>query len=333
MNGIARRIRGILSIGRRERSEGPAWADDRKDTPDTGIALRVLSILCALAWGLCLHPAALFAVQNIGGLGRITPQGDVVRLAGPPGEVIDSVYVAAGDAVKAGAPLVAFKSRTMRRLELDMARLALREAKESTRMAVEAQKQKVSLLAYQADLAKKRLARVEEAGGASFSPRQMEEASEALFTAENALSVARLELEKMTLDRTLNVERATRQVELAGEKLRMATLTATRQGTVLEVHARPGEAVDGAPIVVMADLSQMYVVCDIFEGDLRRIAKGMRATVTSHSLPETLQGVVESVGMVIDERSQMGKVTIRLLNAAPVARLIHMQVNVAIHAP
>lgn len=271
------------------------------------------------------------AWQNIGGLGRIIPRGDIVQLTGPTGEIIDSIYVKQGDTVRAGALLVSFRSRAVRRFELDLAQLALRETRQVNDSVLAMKRLEVSRQEHNVELAQIRLQRVEEAGGNSFSPRQMEQYTDELFMARNLLEVARADLEKTQVEQQSGIQRATLRVGLAREQLNLAALTAPTRGTILEVNARLGETAAG-PIIRMADLTRMYVVCDIFEADLRKLTEGMKATIRSNSLPAPLEGTVESVGMIIDNRSQMGKVTIRLRNGASVARLINLQVDVSIQA-
>jgi len=83
--------------------------------------------------------------------------------------------------------------------------------------------------------------------------------------------------------------------------------------------------------VRLADLETLYVECDIFEGELRRLSPGMKATISSSSLPMDLEGVVEEIGGIVNRRSQMGQVMVRLLDSASAAGMLDMQVDVAIH--
>jgi HlyD family secretion protein len=50
----------------------------------------------------------------------------------------------------------------------------------------------------------------------------------------------------------------------------------------------------------MADTRPMVVVAEIYETDVRHVAKGQRATITAAALPERLHGQVEQVLWTID---------------------------------
>ena len=173
--------------------------------------------------------------------------------------------------------------------------------------------------------------RVEAAGGESFSPRQLEESQSGVFLADNRLAAARLQLEGARQDGRQAVARARRELELARDRQEQAVLRAPFGGTVVELAARAGVPGGAEPLIRLANLDTLYVECDVFEAELRRLAPGMRATVSSGSIPGPLEGVVEDVGVIIDPRSQMGRVNVRLLDPTAVRGLLHLQANVTIH--
>ena len=123
-----------------------------------------------------------------------------------------------------------------------------------------------------------------------------------------------------------SVADATRQMRIASaaEEIR-----APVDGTVLFVDKRVGAHPNG-PVVRMGDLRTMYVVCQVYEGDLLKLRRGMRATIKSATLPHSLGGTVESVGRIVDSRSKLGDVRIRLDRPDPANRLVGMEVEVVI---
>jgi HlyD family secretion protein len=90
-----------------------------------------------------------------------------------------------------------------------------------------------------------------------------------------------------------NVARATAQFE-------QAIIRAPRDGKVLRVFARPGAATGGQPILQMADTRHLVVMAEIYETDVRFVAKGQHATISSPALPEKLHGEVEKVLWTIE---------------------------------
>jgi multidrug resistance efflux pump len=106
---------------------------------------------------------------------------------------------------------------------------------------------------------------------------------------------------------------------------------APSDGVILKIRRQIGETLGSDPVVLMADVSQMYVVCDVFEGDVRRIKEGMQASASAKSLAEPLRGVVDRVGRIIDTTRKLAEVIIRLDDAQAAERLIGMEVQVTIH--
>jgi HlyD family secretion protein len=314
---------------------------------------------------LLLLPMAQ-AEEKIGALGRIEPPGGLVLLAGPQGDVVAEVKVAEGELVKKGAPLVVFESKTGREVELAQAETALREADElgaksialqelRVRETVELGKNSIALqeqkiLASEAehDFALKRQNRYEGIDGESLSAQQMDERRSQVKVAQAKLATAKLEMERLRLgneigaalarqelarlimNREIGIAQAKHRLDLARERLKQSVLMAPQDGTVVEIHVRTGETAGGKPVVSLANLEPMYVTAEIFEGDLLKIAPGMKASITSTALPAALTGEVETVGKVITGSSRTAKVRIRLLDSRAASKLINMEVDVSI---
>ena len=109
-------------------------------------------------------------------------------------------------------------------------------------------------------------------------------------------------------------------------------IVAPIDGTILEIRYQVGQEIDRGPVIIrMADLSPMYVTCEVFEGDLLKIRRGMKATATSSSLPEALEGVVVNIERTVQTNRKLGTVLIRLHQTELAERLIGMEVQVTIH--
>jgi cobalt-zinc-cadmium efflux system membrane fusion protein len=96
-------------------------------------------------------------------------------------------------------------------------------------------------------------------------------------------------------------------------------LRAPRAGIVTDVNAAAGElakSLDNAtPLCVIADLSTVWAVGDVYETDLARIRVGDAAQVTTTAYPdEQRQGTVTAVGSGLDTLTHTLKVRVVLAN-------------------
>lgn len=292
----------------------------------------VISICKGILWSaLILLGSSSRADQNdrVGGIGHILPEHGILDLVSPIGDVIDSVFVQEGDVVEKEARLVSLEARKAALLEVKKAELELKATREYGDQAVKILRLTIADFEYVVVQARLRQKRLEEAGGASFSEWQWEESKKALFQARNRLSRAQEEYKKERAAQDFSIQKAAQQLEAARERLRRTVVRATRPGTILVVHREPGES-GGGVLISLADLSNMTVAADIFEGDLPKIRTGMKATIESSAFSTELTGRVISVDRQINARAQTGRVMIRLDQATPANRFIHMQVNVTI---
>lgn len=92
-------------------------------------------------------------------------------------------------------------------------------------------------------------------------------------------------------------------------------VTAPRSGVVVERNVSPGQVVaygqSDAPasLLVIADLSTMWVLADVYEPDVPRVRIGQTVTVTLPCCPgERYQGRVAGIGDAIDRESRTLKV-------------------------
>jgi len=97
------------------------------------------------------------------------------------------------------------------------------------------------------------------------------------------------------------------------------TVTAPRHGVVVEKNVLVGQSVapDAASaLMVVADLSSVWVVADLFESMATSIKEGSAAQVTSPSIPDlTAEGRVEMVSSVVDPSRHTVPIRVRLANA------------------
>ncbi|WP_341580883.1 efflux RND transporter periplasmic adaptor subunit [Marinobacter metalliresistant] len=124
----------------------------------------------------------------------------------------------------------------------------------------------------------------------------------------------RLELWDMTAGEIANLEKR-------GEPFDYVAMHAPISGTVVAKNVVEGTAHKaGMTLLRIADLSQVWVEADIYEGELPLLTEGMPVTVTLPYLPgEAFEGRVDYVYPYLDGASRTGRV--RLTVANPEGRL------------
>jgi cobalt-zinc-cadmium efflux system membrane fusion protein len=88
-------------------------------------------------------------------------------------------------------------------------------------------------------------------------------------------------------------------------------------GTVIERNITNGQFVgpDNPPLVTIADLTSVWVQADVFERDVRNIAVGQKADVTTTAYPdEHFIAQVTHIGSVMDAQTRTAKVRVLVAN-------------------
>jgi len=306
------------------------------------------------------------AAQNIGALGKIFPQGGIISLTGTPGDIINQVHADAGDRVEKGELLVDFASKKRLEQEVILARSSMDRLTFEANMTIQIQEKKLetiriksnSVIALQRaklNTAKENLEytqgsldRLLSAGKGSFSAQRKEDREhqnvlskirqetamaelKRLKNDRNAdLALGQMELSRLTISRDHKLAQAREQLETAQKNLENSDLKSPVSGTILDIMLKKGETAGSVPIVRLADLSVMTVIADVFQADLLKITKGMKASITSKSLPKAITGKVASIGRVIKDPSKVAKVVIVLDDPKLASRLINLEVEVSI---
>lgn len=303
------------------------------------------------------------SAAEIGALGRILPESGIVTLAGPAGTIIEKILVRPDQVVAAGDPLVVFAGKGTLELELSLAKTQRTEAESSGAKAIEIQQATLSLLEASsaraiearklkesgakeaADHAAQALARLLQSGAGTYSGNLRAEQEHLAETArigllvaqaetqqvkagfQNDMKLAKLELDRLKLKQAAAIQQADLKIALAEAQLARATLRAPSAGTVLDILQLEGEASRG-PLISMADLGHMSVRTYVFQADLLKLKPGMRATITSKSLPKKLLGTLASTGRVISEEGRVAPAVIRLDEPETASRLLNLEVEV-----
>ena len=130
-----------------------------------------------------------------------------------------------------------------------------------------------------------------------------------------------------------------RQIELARADLASTEVRAPVAGRVLDVSVHAGEASPG-PLLTLGDVRAMVARAEVFQTDVLDVAVGDAAEVLI--LGRTVAGKVTRVGATVSRNTiasldpaaladrRVVEVVVRLADPALAARLVNMQVEVAI---
>jgi len=326
-----------------------------------GLAVAVL--LAVTACGQPAPPPAVVeAPSGVACLGRIEPENGVMvigarSISGQP-SIVARLLVNEGDAIAQGQILAVLNSRdelaaaasqTEARIALAQARLAQIKAgaKPADLAAQHAEVQRLEREFENAQRDYEREQRLLEAGAttqAAVDTRRL-----GFESGTQLLAQARSRLASLSEFRAVDVEVAERELAVAEAEaararaaLDQAVVRSPVAGRVLEVRAWPGEEVGPGGILEIGRTDQMYVIAEVPEADVARVATGQRATITAGSLAKPLTGIVDRLGSKVTKNPTMpvdpasfadGRIVearIKLDDSATASRLINAQVQVVI---
>jgi HlyD family secretion protein len=257
---------------------------------------------------------------DVVGLARVMPRGDVALVAAPFGASdarVSEILVAVGDRVDRGAPLAYLDNRAS--LEsavfLAEANLAIRQAAlMQTRSAVQASRDEAQATLDQARStyleAQATLERTEDLADRGVSTAVSLDAARAAAQAA-ALAVIRAEatlarFSSSDIDGQPDVVVAARNVEAAEAELARANLDLSRgivlapiTGTILDIHATPGQRPPLAGVMEMGDISQMTAEVEVYQDRIAAVRPGQPVELAASAIGRTLHGTVESIGLTV----------------------------------
>ncbi|MGO8815616.1 MAG: efflux RND transporter periplasmic adaptor subunit [Terriglobia bacterium] len=105
----------------------------------------------------------------------------------------------------------------------------------------------------------------------------------------------------------------------------LVSVRAPISGSIVEQNVTSGTGVrsmDNSPnLFTIADLSRVWVLCDVYENDLHRVQMGEPAEVRLAAFPDrTFAGRVGNISTVLDPATRTAKVRLELANPAGVMR-------------
>jgi multidrug resistance efflux pump len=282
----------------------------------------------ALSAAFLLSASASLA-DDIGGTGRIEPNGGVVLLNGVQGVRILSIPVHPDQMVKRGDLLMVLDDREQQ-ANTRIAELSLSEARKDAAQGLAAAEEEVSIDQERLKRAVHDAESYRALGPEATSQKQIADTEQ---TASEARMLLELDLKKenqIREDNAANIASAQKKLQIEQQKLALYRMVAPIDGMILRIDQHVGENVAEGPAIEMGDIRSMYVICQAFQGDLLKLRPGLRATIKSSAFVHPLKGTVENVGRLVDTKAQLGDVRIRLDNPAIASKVVGMEVEVEI---
>lgn len=254
------------------------------------------------------------------GLARVMPRGDVAFVAAPYGASdarIAEILVAEGDQVARGAALAYLDNRAAldSAVLLAQANLAVRQATLlQTRSAVQASRDEAQATLDQARgtyrEAQATFDRSEElvARGVATSVTRdaartaAQEAALAITRAEATLarfSAAETDDQPDVVVAARNVEAAAAESARVALDLARGVVVAPIAGTILNIHATPGQRPPAEGVMEMGDISQMTAEVEVYQDRIALVQPGQPVELVANAIGQTLHGSVESIGLTV----------------------------------
>lgn len=291
--------------------------------------------------------------SDVVGLARVMPRGDVSVVAAPYGSGdarVAEVLVAVGDHVTKGAVLARLDNRTALEGAVLMAEanLAVREANlAQTRATVQASRDEAQAALDQAVAslaeAEATLQRTEEL----FSRGVATQATlDAVRTAAQGarLAVTRAEatltrFSSLALEDQPDVIVAVRNVDAARADLERTRLDLARSevvapiaGTILDIHATPGQRPPAGGIMDMGDTGQMMAEVEVWQDRISAVRPGQPVELVSASLGTTLQGRVDGIGLTVGRQGLISDDAAENKDARVIRVLVALDAASSMHA-
>ena len=96
-----------------------------------------------------------------------------------------------------------------------------------------------------------------------------------------------------------NLEAAEAELTRARNDMVRAAVVAPIAGTVLNIHASPGQHPPAQGIMEIGDISQMMAEAEIYQDRVSLVAKGQPVELAAAALGKTLQGRVVQIGLTV----------------------------------
>lgn len=279
--------------------------------------------------------------QSVSALGRLEPEHGIIRVASPStplatyGAVLTELLVEEGDRVEKDQLLAVSDTAAVMQAIVEEARTSVVQAERG----VEATRSQAVEACVRADVAAReaeRRTRLHAQGVAG-----EEEADSARGEAE-ALKASCASAQTSVRLAQAGVRVAQAHLARVRVELERSYIRAPVDGLVLDINVRPGELISDSGVLELGQVDRMYAIAEVYETDIRYVAVGQQATVSSPALPGDLKGTVQYIRNKVQKKDEIGtdpaarkdariiEVGILLDDPETVAGLTNLQVDVLI---
>jgi HlyD family secretion protein len=242
--------------------------------------------------------------QAVSALGRLEPEGGIIRVAAPStpqaisGSVVAELHVREGDHVQQGQLLATTGAKPVLEVAVQMAEA---ELVQSVR-AAEATQSRAAQACVLASVATREAGRREDLLERNLASQ--EETEQALGDAEaTSASCTAARANSRVAEAAIEVARVS--VALHEAELQRASILAPVSGRVLDILSQPGEFIGANGILELGRVDRMYAIAEVYETDIARVKTGQNARITSNALPEALTGKVEFIHLKVAKQDEI----------------------------
>lgn len=264
--------------------------------------------------------AETMRASDVIGLARLIPEGDVSVVAAPFGAGdarVSEILVKVGDRVEKGAPVARLDNAGVldSAVLLAEANLAVKEAAlAQTRSEVTSARDEAAALLDQAGSAaaestagRKRTMELFDRSVATRAALDAAAAAEqqaaaAVRKAEATLArftAVALDDQPDVIVAARNLDAAKADLERSRRDLAKAVVVAPISGTILDIHANPGERPPAEGIMEMGYTDRMTAEAEIWQDRIAQVAPGQPVELVATALGRTFQGRVRSIGLMV----------------------------------
>ena len=298
-----------------------------------------------LSWLLLLLTPALAMAQDsqqaVSALGRLEPDGGIIRIAAPStpqaisGSILAELHVSEGDYVTQGDLLATTDSMPLMQVALQQAETEL----VLSIRAAEAEQSRADEACVLADVATREAERRASLLERKLASEEETEQAQGIAEARTASCTAAQATSRVA-DSKIDVART--RVALHKAELQRTFITAPFNSRVLDILAQPGEFIGLTGILELGRVDRMYAIAEVYETDIGRVAIGQKAQISSDALAEPLTGKVEFIHLKVAKQDEIGtdpaarkdariiEVDILLDEPEKAASLTNLQVDIVI---
>jgi len=298
-----------------------------------------------LSWLLLLlTPAFVIAQESqqaVSALGRLEPDGGIIRIAAPStpqaisGSILAELHVSEGDYVTQGDLLATTDSMPLMQVALQQAETEL----VLSIRAAEAEQSRADEACVLADVATREAERRASLLERKLASEEETEQAQGIALASTASCTAAQATSRVAESK---IDVARTQVALHKAELQRTIITAPFNSRVLDILAQPGEFIGLTGILELGRVDKMYAIAEVYETDIGRVAIGQKAQISSDALAEPLTGKVEFIHLKVAKQDEIGtdpaarkdariiEVDILLDKPEKAAALTNLQVDIVI---